>query len=103
MLEINNRDLFKSLRVCKLETQLAKKIQKCLKGKRKVKSSYSKKYMLENVILAQDWSRTVVSQMSGSQKDGCQVVWTTVPGDLVSFSGLANGCQVDIYMSPSVE
>lgn len=43
---INAKDLYKSLRVCKLETQT--KTQKCSEEGRKVKSSYCKSHILEN-------------------------------------------------------
>lgn len=44
---INDKDLFKSLRVCKWEHRKAK-IQKCFKEDKKVKNSHSKKCILEN-------------------------------------------------------
>lgn len=46
-LELNDKDLFKSFRVCKLGTQLGK-THKCPREERKVKGSYSKNHTLEN-------------------------------------------------------
>lgn len=46
-LEINNKDLFKALTFANSE-QSWKKIQKCCKEERKVQSSYTRKYILEN-------------------------------------------------------
>lgn len=45
-LQTNQKDSFKSLRVCKLETQA--KTKKCSKKESKVKDSFSKKCIVEN-------------------------------------------------------
>lgn len=48
------------------------------KKKTKLKALVAKSTFLiiiRPAILARDWSRTVISQMSGSQGGGCQVNW----------------------------
>lgn len=85
LIEINDSDLFKGLGICKLGTQGETK--KCSEEERKVKSFYSKKYILRiinSAFLALDWSKMVISQMPGSQDDRSgrsghvRVVWTVV-------------------------
>lgn len=85
LIEINDRDLFKGLGICKLGTQ--GETQQCSKEERKVRSSYSKKYIFENdqfCILSPRLVQNVISQMPGSQDDRCGrsghvlVVWIMV-------------------------
>lgn len=83
LLEISDGDLFKDLRFCKLETQLRKKSRSVPK-KEKIKSSYSKKYLLENY-------------------QSCSLSPRIGPGWL-SVRGLNNECQMAVrrsaYVSP---
>ena len=78
----SDRDLFKGLRVCRLETQLGKS-PGVFKEERKVKSSYNKKHALEA-------AQSYISHCDlgpGQSPVRCQAVRMMVPG------GPEGGCQ----------
>lgn len=98
LLEVSDRNLFRGLRICKLETNPGQ-IQEVFQIKKnKVKTCYSRKYICENYQSCSLGPRIVISQVSNSQNDecleyGCQEVWSHP-------HGLDNACQVKVYMSP---
>lgn len=93
LIEINDRELFKSFRVCKLETRLCKN-QEVFQRRKKVKSSTAKNTFLKKISPA---FLALGFVQDDYQSDVRQSGWrvSSPPGDL------DNGCQVDVYVRPS--
>lgn len=75
LLEVNDRNLFKGLKICKLETYPGQIPEVFQIKKNKVKTSYIRKHICENYHSCSLGPRIVISQVSNSQKDECLVDW----------------------------